>query len=309
MAKRTKLRVIFMGTSRFAARILNAMLRTDHNIISIYTQDTQKEVWEIARAKGIKTSNPKKFDAQILDELKSLKPDLLVVASYGKILPKVVLEIPRFGALNVHPSFLPKFRGPSPLQNAILAGVSEIGTTIMLMNEKVDSGEILAQVKIPIGTKVTYPEILEKSAKISSDLLLKTIPLWVEKKIQPKAQNENQATYCQLIERSDGKINWSDSAKEIYDRWRALTPWPGIYAFSKIKSRDMRLKLIAIDYDASLNNNAKKMGEVFSFNDEICVQTGKGLIILKTVQPESKSVLPIHSFLNGYKKFLGSILK
>jgi methionyl-tRNA formyltransferase len=299
-----------MGTSRFAAQILEAILTSGYNVVSVYTQSSREEVGEIAKKNGIKILNLDKFDAKATVKFKSLSPELLIVASYGKILPPDILSIPKFWALNVHPSLLPEWRGPAPIQNAILAGKSETGATIMLMNEKVDAGEILAQVKFEIGQKETYPQMLEKSADVSAELLLKTIPLWIKKDIEPKKQDESRATYCQLIERSDGKINWSDSAQEIFDRWRALTPWPGTFTFFAPNGQDLRLKLIEMDFSAEADHGSdRKIGEVFEKDGTVFVATGKGAVALRKLQLEGKAAADIRPFLNGHKNFVGSILK
>lgn len=314
-----KLRTIFMGTSSFAAVVLESLAKAGYNVISVYTQTDKKS----GRSQNIQPSavelvsqknswpvlKPEKFDEKNIIALKEQKPDLIIVAAYGKILPKNVLNLPGFGAINVHASLLPKFRGPSPIQNAILDGVSNSGVTIMLMNEGIDSGDILREKKVALNQDETYPEVLKKMAKISSDLLLETVPLWIKRKIKPQKQNEKQATYCQLIERSDGKIIWENDAKTIYNQWRAFVLWPGIFTYWKNNSFNLRLKLHKIALSQDVAEFSGKMGQVFNLGDKIAVKANEGAIILEEVQLEGKNKLKVSDFVNGHPEFMGAILK
>ncbi len=314
-----KLKTIFMGTSPFAADILSALVKNNYNIISVYTGGGKKNAGKkeveksavkmIAEKNSLPIFEPEKLDEEAIQALQKQEPDIIIVAAYGKILPKKVLEIPGFGALNVHPSLLPKYRGPSPLQNAILEGEDVTGTTIMLMNEGVDTGDILFQEKVFIDSEESYPEILKRAADISAELLLKTLPLWVERKISPRAQDDSQATNCQLIERSDGKIIWTDSATAIYNRARAFNPWPGIFTYLEKDGTNLRLKLHQISLLENMLTSKHKIGEVFRSDEAIGVMTGEGAIILEEVQLEGKSRVAVKDFVNGYPEFIGSILK
>lgn len=307
-----------MGTPSFAAKILRVLSENNYNLLSVYTRPDKKngrnqeikksEVKLSAEKLGLKIFQPERFDKTAIKELKKQKPDLIIVAAYGKILPKSVLEIPDFGAINVHASLLPKFRGPSPIQNAILNGEKETGTTIMLMNEGIDTGNILSQKKINIGSDEKYPELAEKIALLSCSLLLKTLPLWINGKIIPLPQSEKQATYCQLIERMDGKIIWTDNAEDIYNRYRALFPWPGVFVYWKKNGSNLRIKLHKINLIKTEDGNIKNhlIGEVFSLKDKIAVKSGKGAIILEEIQLEGKNSVKIGDFINGYPEFIGS---
>jgi methionyl-tRNA formyltransferase len=317
MPSNIKIRIIFMGTSIFADEILRSLLKENYNIISVWTKPDKKvgrdqemkeaEVKLTAKQNKLPVFQPERLDENAIQEIKNQKPDLIVVAAYGKIIPESILEIPGFGALNVHPSLLPKFRGPSPIQNALLQGETETGTTIMLMNAGVDTGDILRQSKIKIDNEETKKELTEKLAKLSADLLLKTIPLWVERRIEPKKQDDSLATLCQLIERNDGRIVWTEDAESIYNRYRALTPWPGIFTFWKNDEKAKRIKMNSISL---LKDNSPKfrLGEVFKFQEKIAVQTGKGAIILDEIQLEGKKSVKAEEFINGYQNFIGSVL-
>lgn len=314
-----KLRTIFMGTSSFAEKILGALIENKYNIISVYTradkkiereQMLQKSVIKtLAEKNKLKVFEPEKFDEKTIAELKNQKPDIIVVAAYGKILPAAVLKIPGFGFLNVHASFLPKFRGPSPVQNAILEGMPETGTTIMLMDEGIDTGDVLDQKKIKIDPNETYQNLLEEIAVVSSKLLLETIPRWIERKIIPQKQDGSRASYCQLIERQDGKIIWVESALSIYNRFRAFYPWPGIFTYWEKNGYNLRLKIHQLSLAEKNSETVFRTGEVFELDGKIAVQTGKGAISLEEIQIEGKSKTSIADFINGHPEFIGSVLK
>ena len=314
-----KLRTVFMGTSSFAAVILEDLVSTGCNIISVYTQGDKKvgrkrelqksAVKALAENNKLAVFEPNRFDAETIAELKKQKPDLIIVAAYGKILPQAVLDIPGFGALCVHPSLLPKFRGPSPVQNALLSGEKETGSTIILMNAGIDAGDILSQKEKTIEENETYPQLLSRLAKLSSGLILETLPLWVERKISPQKQADDQASYCQLIERDDGKIIWANEAVSIYNQYRAFFVWPGIFTFWEKNSLNLRLKLLRISLGPQENANDRRLGQVFQLGDQIAVQTCAGAIVLEEIQLEGKNNLPIADFVTGYPDFVGSILK
>lgn len=314
----SKLRVIFMGTPAFAEHILSSLIQEKYNIISVYTQPDKKigrkqniqksPVKITAEKNSITVFTPVKFDGDVIQEIKSQNPDILIVAAYGKILPKTILEIPRFGALNVHASLLPKYRGASPIQNAILKGEKETGITIMLMDEGVDTGDILAQSSIAIHKDETSFELSKKIAIASAKLLSDTIYRWIDKKINPKKQNDSEATFCQLIERQDGEIDWNDKAESIYNRYRAFYPWPGIFTLWKRNNSMLRLKLNKI-YILTDNPEVKhSAGKVLQIGEKIGIQTRAGIIILEDIQLEGKASIQIKEFLNGYPDFLGTVL-
>lgn len=317
--KSIKLRVIFMGTSSFADKILTAMIAAEYNAISVYTQADKK----VGREQELKKSavkitaennkiavfSPAKFGEIEIKELAEQKPDLIVVAAYGKILPKAVLDLPGFGAINTHASLLPAYRGPSPIQNAILDGEKETGATIMLMDEGIDTGAILSQKKINIAPDETNIELTKKLAALSSELLLETIPLWVKRKIEPKPQDNSRATLCQLIERNDGKVFWMNDAVAIHNQYRAFFSWPGIFTFWERDNFNPRIKLKKIALAEKVISEKHHIGEVFKMEDDIAVQTGNGAIILKEIQLEGKNNTKTTDFINGNPAFIGSILK
>ncbi|MEI7620975.1 MAG: methionyl-tRNA formyltransferase [Candidatus Moraniibacteriota bacterium] len=318
--KQPELRVVFMGTSELSAKILEVLLAEHYNLVGVFTKADKKigreqtltapTVKLLAEKNNLPVFQPSTFrNAQAVAQLQELKPDLIIVAAFGKILPKNVLEIPAFGCLNVHVSLLPKYRGPSPVQNALLCGETETGTTIMLMDEGVDTGDVLAQEKLPIKDADNTATLMSKLADQGAELLLKTLPLWIEKKIQPSKQDQTRASLCQLIEREDGHLSWvGDSAETIFNRYRALTPWPGIFSFYKNNAGVIRIKLLEIELQKENPQIIKKYGEVFETANGIGVQTTDGVILIKQLQQEGKKAADITAFLNGHPNFIGKIL-
>lgn len=324
MAKKTnekqiKLPVVFMGTSELSEAILSALIENNYNIVGVFTKPDKKIgreqeitpplVKKLAESHKIPVFQPKKFDFAAVEELKKLKPDLVIVAAYGKIIPKAALKIPGFGFLNVHVSLLPKYRGPSPIQNALLNGETQTGITIMLMDEGVDTGDILGQKIIQIAQDDNAKTLTKKLSENGALFLLKIIPLLVEQKIEPQKQDFSQATFCQLIEREDGHIYWHNGAESIYNRYRALTPWPGIFSYWKDDSSIVRLKFISISFQKMSPVGKHQEGEVFEIGNDIGVQAFEGVIILKEIQKEGKKIMPAKEFINGHPNLIGSVLE
>ena len=318
--KKENLKIIFMGTSWIAKEVLASLLKEKYHVIAVFTQPDKKTgrkqevgaspVKEMAQIKKIPIFQPHKIDEENIDKIKELAPDLIVVFAYGKIIPKEVLEIPKFKCLNIHPSLLPKYRGPSPIQNAILSGEEKTGITIMIMDEKVDHGEILFQIEVPIDSKETSADLFQKISILSSKLIIDKLPLWIKGKIKPKKQDDKMATYCQLIEREDGHIFWNEEAKTIFNRFRAFQPWPGIFCLFENNGVILRLKITKLRFSEKDPQKKKQIGEVIRMDEgEIGIQTAKGIIILEEVKIEGKKETKIIEFINGYPGFVGSLLK
>jgi methionyl-tRNA formyltransferase len=317
-SKKIKLPIVFMGTSELSAVILAAMIKEGYKIVGVFTKPDAKigreqeivksPVKKLAQENKIPLFQPEKLNLEAVEQLKKLKPDLIIVAAFGKIIPQAVLDIPGFGCINVHASLLPKYRGPSPIQNAIMAGENQTGISIMLMDKGIDTGDILAQEKIDIDPDDNTATLMEKLSDLSAALILKTLPLWIERKIQPQPQNNSLATLCQLIEREDGHIFWSDRAEDIYNRYRALSPWPGIFSYWKDGADTIRLKLKTVKLQKMDPQQKHTEGEIFEIGNDIGVQTAEGVIILKEIQREGKKTMDVKEFVNGCPNFVGSIL-
>ena len=237
-------KIIFFGTPEFSAIILDKLINSPFCTIAVVTAPdklkgrkqilTPSQTKELSIKKNIPVFQPVflRNNPQIIKELSNLKPDLFIVAAYGLILPLKILNIPHNGCINVHPSLLPKYRGASPIQQTILNGDKKTGTTLILMDEKMDHGPILAQRELEsqiLMSKITYPELNLKLAILSANLLIDILPKFLAKKIKIINQNHKQATFVKQINKSDGKIDWTKSAIEIERMTRAYHPWPGTY--------------------------------------------------------------------------------
>ncbi|MFC1609180.1 methionyl-tRNA formyltransferase [Patescibacteria group bacterium] len=317
--KGIKLRVLFAGTPLLAKDILKNLLNNNYNIVGTLTQPDKKvgrnqeleasPVKELSLEHKIPILQPAKLDSDTIEQIKELKPDLIIVAAYGKILPKKLLELPGFKCVNIHTSLLPHLRGPSPIQNSLLLGEEKTGVTTMLMDEGIDTGDIISQVEVVIDENDTTETLSKKLSKEGSDLLLKTIPLWINGKIKPQKQDSSKATLCQLIEKSDGKIFWNSTAEEIYNRFRAFKKWPGVFCFWETDRGIKRIKLTNISINPTENSKERHFGEVFEKDGKIEVQTADGAIVLESIQMEGKNEMEAGAFANGYTDFIGNILK
>lgn len=304
-------KIAFFGTPSFGAFIFESLIKNDFAIVVVVTQPNkpkgrQKDlspspVKQLAIKNKIAVLQPLNLkESFFIKQLKSYKLDLIIVASYGKIIPKEVLNLAKYGNLNVHGSLLPKLRGASPIATAIKEGFKETGITIMLMNEKMDAGPILTQVKIEIEPKETTLTLEHKLQKAGAQLLINTIPLFLADKIKPQEQNHHEATYTKIIKKEDGLINWNNQAIAIEKQIRAFCPWPGSFTFWRSK----RLKIIT----AQVINESHKPGEVFIHQDEIAIGAHVGSILIKKIQLESKRKMSSAEFLKGYKQIIGAQL-
>lgn len=319
MSETSDARVVFMGTPSFAESILTSLVDNHYNIVAVYTQPdrpsgrnqevTQSPVKMFAEAHAIPVVQPDRFDRETIEQLREFKPDIIIVAAYGKILPQDVLNIPPFECINVHASLLPRWRGASPIQNALLAGDTETGVTIMKMDAGMDTGPIFQQKSLPISSSDTAETLLPKLAEAGASILLSTLEQWLDKKIDPKPQPSEGVTLCQLIEREDGKIFWSDEAESIYNRYRALSPWPGIFSFWRKDGSLLRIKFHRISLQKQSPETPHELGQVFEIGETIGIETARGTILLDEVQLEGKSSVPIKDFVRGYPDFIGAILE
>lgn len=311
----TKYKIIFFGTPEFSAIILEKLIISDFKPVALVTAPDKpvgrKQIITPSPIKklGLKYNLPifqweslKSFEAT--KTLFDLQPDLFIIAAYGLILPQELLNIPKFGSLNIHPSLLPKYRGASPIQAAILAGDKKTGVTIILMDEKIDHGPIVAQkeLKTPIF-KIPYPELNTKLAILGADLLINVLPEFLAKGIQLTPQDHSKATFSKQITKDCGKIDWQKTAEEIERMFLAYHPWPGIYSLFNNKI----LKLLEIQ---TLKIKHQYLpGTVFLTSDkELAVACKENALILKRVQLEGKTPVSGGSFLNGHQKIIKNIL-
>lgn len=318
MEKNTKLRIVYFGTSLFSKKILETLIENSYNVVAVFTRPDLPQGRDmaiekspakiLAEEKKIPVYKPSKLDEKAVAEIKNLKPDIIILAAYGKLLPRTILDIPGFGCLNVHASLLPKYRGPSPIQNALLNGETETGATIIQMNKGIDTGDILAAKKVAITPEDNAETLEKKVAEAGAALLIETLLPWIERKIEPLKQNDAEASVCQLIEREDGRIIWENEAEKIYNMYRAFYPWPGIFTYWNRGGRLERIKLNKISIQKNDPETKYDVGKIFQLGDKIGVQCLKGVIIIDELQPEGKKSMPIGDFINGRPEFIGGNL-
>jgi methionyl-tRNA formyltransferase len=272
---------VFFGTPQFAVFVLEELLREGLKPSLVVTAPDKPQgrgllltpspvkVW--AEKNKIPFLQPVKLDDAFVAELKTNSYELFIVAAYGKIIPKEVLDIPSHGTLNVHPSLLPKYRGASPLQSQILEGEKEIGVTIMLIDEEMDHGPIVAQQKVDVEEMPSAPKLLEILAHSGGKLLSEIIPKWIDKKIKPKEQNHEEATFTKKITKEDGLINLkNDDQYKNYLKYLALDPWPGIYFFALRREQKIRVaikKAEFVDDKFIIKEVLPEGGKVMAFDD------------------------------------------
>jgi len=321
------MRVVFMGTDKFAVPSLEAVIESRVDLITVVTQPDQPKgrglklsfspVKECALRYNIPISQPEKVrDKNFVEKIRDeFKPDLIIVSAYGQILPKSILDIPKFGCINVHPSLLPKYRGASPIQRAVMNGETETGVTLMFMDEGEDTGDIIFQECVPIGITETSETLSEKLAKIAGQMLLRILKKEdgsiVESLELPRhPQDHSQATYAPKLSKEDGLIDWNKSAYEIHNIIRGTVPWPCAYTeFNSVSGKKM-LKI----WDSNLHDLPEGTdatpGTIVGIAKEsgIVVATGNGGLIINTVQPSDKSKMKAKDFINGYRIKIGDKL-
>lgn len=313
-----KIRTVLIGTPEFAERIFKKSypaMQDKFEIIAVITAPDKpvgrkqelvpSPVKKWALENNLKVLQPEKIrDPEWIKKIQELAPELIILTAYGQIIPKEILNTPKYGALNIHPSLLPQYRGASPIQATILNGDEISGVTIILMDEEMDHGDIILKSKIQMSNKITYKELSDRLADLGADLLIKTLPNWVQGEIKAQAQNHSKATFCKIIKKEDSKTNWNKSAQEIERQVRAFRQWPTVYTFWNGK----QIKILEAD---GINKNTEhKPGEIFlDENKNLCVQASDGILILKQLQLEGKKPMSARDFLNGHPEIIGAVLQ
>ncbi len=317
------MRIVFMGTPIYSVLTLEALLaQPDIEVVGVYTPPDRPR----GRGRAVESS-PVKAAAQALSlpvwqpdslrsaaaqrELAALEPDVAVVAAYGKLLPPAVLALPRYGCLNIHPSLLPKYRGPSPVATAILDGVAATGVTLMLLNAGMDTGPILAQREYRLDGAETAASLTEALFRVGTELLVENLPAWTAGRLEAVAQDDSQATVTRKLERADGLADWSLSALELARRQRAFTPWPGLSTYWQGKLLRLVEVVPPAQPEAAGVTVPAAPGEVISLPSReipLGIGTGQGVLGLKQVQLEGRRATTAAEFLRGYPQFPGSRL-
>ncbi|MDP2934839.1 MAG: methionyl-tRNA formyltransferase [bacterium] len=318
----TKIRTILIGTPLFAENIFCKFydaLKDRFEIIAVITAEdkpvgrkqtlTPSPIKKWALGNNLPVLQPDKIrKPEWIEKIREMNPELIILTAFGQIIPQEILDIPKYKALNIHPSLLPKYRGASPIQSVILNGETETGACLMIMDAEMDHGPVIQNSKFKIqNSKITHEELSKELSDLGAELLIKTLPDYIDGKIKPQEQDHAQATFCKLIKKEDGKIDWNKSAEDIERQIRAFQEWPESYT----SFNDQQLKIIEAETNPSTAlRTSKKIGEVFlTDKKELVVQTGNGILVLKTIQLEGKKPMSAKEFLNGHKEIIGTILQ
>lgn len=300
-------RILFMGTPDFAVSSLEALIASGYQVVAVVTQPdrpvgrkqvmTPPPVKEAAIRHGLPVYQPEKIrQADALELILSeTKPELIVTAAYGQILPKELLDAPRFGCINVHASLLPKYRGGAPIHKCIVEGETESGVTIMYMVEALDAGDMISKVVVPIEERDTVGSLHDKLAEAGSGLLIETLPKLLAGEIQAEPQNHEEATFAPNIKRTDELINWSRSAEQIYNQVRGLNPWP--VAYTRYEGKVW--KIWWVEKMAVQEVQAEPGTIVGRESDALIVACGQGSVKVTELQPEGKKRMSMADFLKG----------
>lgn len=303
-------KVVFMGTPEFAVPPLRALL-AHHDVIGVITQPdrpagrgrgvTVSPVKAVALESGVPIFQPHKIRRpEAIAELKQMIPDLYIVAAFGQILPQTVLDIPPHGSVNIHASLLPRWRGAAPIHAAVRAGDAESGVTIMKMDAGLDTGPMIRARAIPIESGETGQSLHDKLAQLGADLLIETLPGYLDGSLVPVAQPEDGVTIAPRIAKEEGRIDWNQPAIAIERLIRAFTPWPGTFT----TWNGQIVKILS----ASVLSGSAQHGRVVRRDSTVAIGTGDGLIAPTRVQLEGRSAAAIEDFVRGYPAFVDTVL-
>ena len=304
------MRIVFAGTPKFAVKSLSVLNQSEHEVIAVYCQpDRPKGRGKVLTACPVKifaeennllVIQPEDFkDKQSQTQLALLNPDVMVVAAYGQILPKAVLEIPKLGCLNIHASLLPRWRGAAPIERAILEGDRETGISIMKMNEGLDTGDIMLDKKCMISNHETAQTLHDTLSNIGANAILETLNMLPTLKARP--QQNNEATYAEKVTKDEAQIDWHQSAEKISRVIRAFNPRPIAYTNAMAKQFKNRVLRI-IEAEIVNRQTTNSPGEVIKYDKDVCyIATSNGVINLKKVQLSGKNKVSIKDFNNAYQ--------
>ncbi|MBI5892244.1 MAG: methionyl-tRNA formyltransferase [Deltaproteobacteria bacterium] len=301
-----------MGTPDFAAPSLKLLIESPYEVCAVATQPdkpkgrgmvlTPPPVRVLALAHNIPVFQPERLNSDFAAKLKEIAPDMIVVAAYGKILPKSVLEIPKYGCINVHASLLPKYRGAAPINWAIINGEKETGITTMLMDEGMDTGKMLLKESVKISNDDTAGTLHDKLKEVGANLLIKTLDALRNGTIAPIEQDDSLATYAPMIKKEDGRIDWTLKAEEIKNLIRGLNPLPCAYT----RWEGKQIKIFKAEVEAGVK---EEPGTIINISTEgIFVAAGRGTLLITELQMENKNRMSASEFIKGYRIVKGQIL-
>lgn len=308
-----------MGTPGFAVPTLETIHQKGHEIAAVFTQPDRPSgrgrsiafspVKQKAMELGISVQQPDTLKQdQIIQAVSHIAPEALVVVAYGLKLPNDILNMPKYGAVNLHPSLLPKYRGAAPINHALLNGEKTTGITSILMNSRMDAGDIILQEEVPITNEENVGELESRLAKLGSDLILRSLDVLKTGKSEFKKQDESLVTLAPKLSPEDGHIRWERSSIEIHNQIRGMTPKPGSYAMFKEKRLEVLEAAPNIEY--RISNTELRPGQVATADKNIglIIKTGNGALSLVKVKPQGKNVMSGEEFIWGYKPAVGDLL-
>lgn len=304
------MKLIFMGTPDFAVPCLEKLIESGHEVSAVFTQPdkpvgrkqvlTPPDVKVCALKHGLTVYQPNSMrDGTAMEIIRKVDPDAIIVAAYGKILPKEILNFPRYGCINVHGSLLPKYRGAAPIQWSVINGDPETGVTIMQMNEGIDTGDMLLQRAIPIGIDDTAESMFDKLAQLGGDVLIEALEKLERGELSPEKQDENLATYASMLDKSISLIDWNKSGTAVHNLVRGLYSWPVAYTLLHGK----KLKILR----TSPCEKSGEAGKILSL-DPLTVACGEGSVIIHELQLEGKKRMDAKTFLVGHKLCVGELI-
>ena len=306
------MRILFMGTPKFAQMSLKALVEDNRDVVCVITQpDKPKgrgyemampEVKVYALEKNIPVYQPDTLkDGAILPILEEYRPDVIIVVAYGKILPEYILKFPKYGCINIHGSLLPKYRGAAPIQRAVIDGEKVSGVTSMYMEKGLDTGDMLIKRELPIGRETTAGEYHDALAVLGGEVLLDTLDALAAGTLAPEKQDEALSTYASQLSKAEGEIDWNNTNEQIYNKIRGLNPWPKAFSF-------MGGKRFVIDF-VYKTPQCGKAGEILCADENgLVVACGEGSVLIKEIKIEGKKKMSVGDFLRGHKIEKGTLL-
>lgn len=303
-------RIVFMGTASFSLAVLKMLIEEDYNIVGVVTQPDRyvgrKKVLTMpdVKVEALKYDIPVIQPARIKEDYQAvadLKPDLIITAAYGQIVPQAVLEIPRLGCINVHASLLPLYRGGAPVHQAIIDGQEKTGVTIMYMVKKMDAGDMIAQKETPILEEDTVGILYDRLSDLGAELLKETLPDILKGTNQRIPQDENLVTYAPTLSREDERLDWNMSARQVYNKVRGTNPWPGSYTTYQGKTVKIWAGQVHQCENAMKHHAHQDNGTIVKiFKDAIGVKVNDGVYLITELQLEGKKRMSVKDYLNGH---------
>ena len=298
-------RIIFWGTPEFAVPSLDTLNKLD--LVSLVVTQPDRPagrgkkllaspIKEYATENNIDILEPQNLDGHFINELKKYLPATFVVVAYGKIIPQEILDLSELKAINIHPSMLPILRGPSPSQSALLKGFQSTGVSLMQLDKKMDHGPILSQIEVKIEPNEDYIDLSERLSKIGADIINKHILDYLNNKITPLPQDDEQASFCKMIKKEDGLIDWQKSAQDIHNKVRAFRLWPG--AYTKLDNLDIKI------LKSEVVEENLKPGEIKFDKNNLIVGTADQSLKILELQVAGKKAMSVQDFIRGYNRYL-----